>query len=195
VKLDPAALTPFTLSKRLARLPRIIAAGHVATPASAGFGSSRFSSPSRSFRTLYAAADFETALAEALIRDRFEGRQRRVIYQSTLETYAATEIHSTRALTLLDLTSDHSYQLGIDTDTVRGRAHQPGQLFAEALVTQVGHDGIIFSSRLTGRDCFALFETALPDLVGSPPVPLLRIAALPAELKRLNIILRRRRGP
>ncbi|HEX8573938.1 MAG TPA: RES family NAD+ phosphorylase [Allosphingosinicella sp.] len=195
MRLDPGELAPFTISARLRRLPRIIAARHAATPASTGHGTSRFSSPSRSFRTLYAAGDFETAFAEAVIRDRFEGRQRRIIYQSTLETYAVTEIHSTRALTLLDLTGDHSYRLGIDTDAVRGRAHQPGQLFAEALVEQIGHDGILFSSRLTGVACVALFETALPDLGGSPAVPLLRVAALPAELKRLNVILRRRRGP
>lgn len=195
MKLDTAALSPFTISARLAHLPRIIAARHSASPASTGHGSSRFSSPSRSFRTLYAAEDFGTALAEAVIRDRFEGRQRRIIFRTTLETYAATEIRSTRSLTLLDLTGDHAYRLGIDTDAVRGRAHQPGQSFAEALVAQAGHDGIVFSSRLTGRDCFALFETALADLEGTPAVPLLRVAALPAELQRLNIILRRRRGP
>jgi hypothetical protein len=195
VKLDPVALAPFTLTARLAHLPRVIAARHASTPAGAGYGSSRFSSPSRGFRTLYAAADFETALAEAVIRDRFEGRRRRIIYQTTLETYAVTEIHSIRALTLLDLTGDHSYRLGIDTDAVRGREHQPGQLFAEALVAQIGHDGILFSSRLTGGDCFALFESALSDLVGSPAVPLIRVAALAAELKRLDINVHRRRGP
>jgi RES domain-containing protein len=195
LKLDPAKLAPFTVSLRLANLPRLFAARHASTPASTGHGSSRFSSPSRLFRTLYAAVDFETALAEAVIRDRFEGRERRVIYHATLENFVATEIGSTRALTLLDLTGDHSYRLGVDTDAVRGRTHQPGQLFAEALVTQIGHDGILYSSRLTGAACFALFDTAISDLHGAPAVPLIRVAALPGELHRLGVIVRRRRGP
>lgn len=193
--LDAAKLAPFTARVRLRQLVRIIAARHAASPAGAGYGSSRFSSTTKSFRTLYAATEFETALAEAVIRDRFEERQRRIIYQTTLETFAATEISSSRALTLLDLRGDHSYQLGINTDAVRGRQHQPGQLFAEALVKTVGHDGIIFSSRLTGRDCFALFESALPDLHGTPAVPLMRVAALAPELQRLGIGVRRKRVP
>ena len=195
MRLDPAKLAPFTLSLRLANLPRLFAARHSATPANTGHGSSRFSSPSRSFRTLYAAADFETALAEAVIRDRFEGRARRVIYQATLETFVATEIGSSRSLALLDLTGDHGYRLGINTDAIRGRTHQPGQLFAEELVSQIGHDGILYSSRLTGATCFALFDTAISTLHGAPAVQLLRVAGLAGELSRLEIIVRRRRGP
>lgn len=195
MRLDPARLLPFTVSLQLSGMVRIIAARHSGTPASAGFGSSRFSSPSRAFRTLYAAADFRTALAEAVIRDRFQGRFRRTIYESTLESFAVTRISSTRRLTLLDLTGDHSYRLGIDTDSVRGRTHQPGQLFAEALVAEAGHDGIIYSSRLTGSRCVAVFDTGILDLSGSTAVALLRVGALPAELQRLGVGVRRRQLP
>jgi RES domain-containing protein len=58
----------------IADWPRILPARHRATPADAGFGSSRFSSPSNGFRVLYAADNFATAFAEAVVRDRFEGK-------------------------------------------------------------------------------------------------------------------------
>ena len=41
-------------------------------PLGVGFGASRFSSPSKAFRVLYAAENFPTAFAEAVVRDRYE---------------------------------------------------------------------------------------------------------------------------
>jgi len=64
--------------------PRIIQAHYAASPLGAGYGSSRFSSPNQSFKVLYAAFDFSTALAEAVIRDRFQGKQRRFSTSHTL---------------------------------------------------------------------------------------------------------------
>ena len=88
----------------MAAWPRIIPDRHRGTPADAGFGSSRFSSPSGRFRILYAAQDFPTALAEAVIRDRFVGKERRYLYRPYLESLAATEISTVAPLALLDLT-------------------------------------------------------------------------------------------
>ncbi|MER9445746.1 RES family NAD+ phosphorylase [Mesorhizobium sp. M0340] len=39
-----------------------------------GFGQSRFASPDRSFMVLYVARDLATAIAETIVRDRFEGK-------------------------------------------------------------------------------------------------------------------------
>jgi len=89
---------------RIADWPRILPSRHRATPADAGFGSSRFSSPSRTFRVLYAADDFPTAFAEAVVRDRFEGKLRRFLYRPHLDGLCMTAISSSRELTLLDLT-------------------------------------------------------------------------------------------
>ncbi|WID99969.1 RES domain-containing protein (plasmid) [Bosea vestrisii] len=38
-----------------------------------GFGQTRFSSPDRAFRLVYIARDLATAIAETIVRDRFEG--------------------------------------------------------------------------------------------------------------------------
>ena len=98
---------------------------HRATPADAGFGSSRFSSPSGTFRVLYAADNFPTAFAEAVVRDRFEGKARRFLYRPYLERLCVTAISSNRALALLDLRGAAAYELGIDTDA--NRAVWPGR--------------------------------------------------------------------
>ncbi len=184
-------LSRCTITTRVARLPRIILKAYGATPVDAGFGSSRFSSPTQRFRTLYAAQDFGTALAEAVMRDRFIGRVRKVISLAALEAFAVTEIHSKRRLTLLDLTGANAYLLGVNTDAIRGREHQPGQILAEKIVTEYGHDGVVYTSRITDRLCFAFFDTAIMDLEGTPAVPLLTVAGLAQELRHLEIAIRR----
>lgn len=172
--------------------PRIIAARHRATPVGAGYGSSRFSSPSGLFRVLYAAQDFPTALAEAVIRDRFVGKQRRYLHAPYLESLAATELSTIAPLMLLDLTDGAAYELGIDTDAKGSRAHDAGQKLAEALHKDMGADGILFGSRLTSRPCVAVFDRAFAKLRGTLPVDLVRVAALRSELKRLGTTVRQR---
>ncbi|MGO1079651.1 RES family NAD+ phosphorylase [Inquilinus sp. CA228] len=175
--------------------PRILPSRHRSTPAGAGFGSSRFSSPSRTFKVLYAAEDFATAFAEAVVRDRFAGKTRRYLYRPHLDALCITAISSSRELTLLDLTGAATYELGVDTDTSRARTHQPGQAFSEALHTELaGIDGILFNSRLTGGLCVAVYGRALAALSGQAPIALVQATQLPVEIKRLDIIVRRERG-
>jgi len=66
VKLVPSKLRERVIAARLSDWPRILPTKHRATPAGAGFGSSRYSSPSNAFRVLYAADNFPTAFAEAV---------------------------------------------------------------------------------------------------------------------------------
>lgn len=193
MKLDLRRIAARTGPVDLADWPRIIPDRHRTTPCDAGFGSSRFSSPGQLFRVLYAAQDFPTALAEAVIRDRFVGRERRYLYRPYLESLAATTISTTAPLTLVDLTGGGAYDMGVDTDAKGSRAHVAGQAFAEALHRQAAVDGIIFDSRLTGAPCAAIFDRAFARLQASPPVDLLRVAALADELRARDIIVRRRR--
>lgn len=79
-------------------------ARHRGQPAGAGYGSSRFSSPSRHFKVLYAGEDFSTAFAEAVVRDRFEGKQHRFLFRPYLDALCVTAISSNRELALVDLT-------------------------------------------------------------------------------------------
>ncbi|WP_336488139.1 RES family NAD+ phosphorylase [Methylobacterium nigriterrae] len=174
--------------------PRIIPSAHKKTPAGAGFGSSRFSSPSRSFRVLYAAEDFPTAFSEAVVRDRMEGKQLRFLYRPQLEALMATNIGSTAGLKLLDLTNGGAYELGIDTDTSRSRAHSKGQTFSEALHAETDFDGILFNSRLTTGKCVAIYDRAFARLAGSTPTEIVRLDALYTEVQRLGITIRRAYG-
>lgn len=193
MKLDLRRIEARTGPVDLVGWSRIIPARHRATPVDAGFGSSRFSSPGERFRVLYAARGFPTALAEAVIRDRFLGKQRRYLYRPYLESLVATEISTTAPLALLDLTDPGAYELGIDTDAKGARAHLAGQRFAEALHARTSVDGILFTSRLTGEPCAAIFDRGFARLAAIPPVDLPRVAALADELTRLGIVVRRRR--
>lgn len=195
MKLDLRRIAARTGPVDLADWPRIIPDRHRATPCDAGFGSSRFSSPGKLFRVLYAAQDFPTAFAEAVIRDRFVGRERRYLYRPYLESLAATAISTTAPLMLVDLSGSAAYDMGIDTDAKGSRAHIAGQAFAETLHRRTTVDGIIFDSRLTSAPCVAIFDRAFARLQAPMPVDLLRVAALADELKDRDIIIRRRRRP
>ena len=96
MKIVTFKLRERVISARIADWPRILPSRHRATPADAGFGSSRFSSPSRAFRVLYSADNFPTAFAEAVVRDRFEGKARRFLYRPHLDQLCVTTISSSR---------------------------------------------------------------------------------------------------
>lgn len=195
MKIVPAQLRERVIVASLADWARILPTLHRATPADAGFGSSRYSSPSNAFRVLYAADSFPTAFAEAVVRDRFEGKAKRYLYRPHLEQVCVTAISSSRDLTLLDLRGAGAYELGIDTDASRARGHASGQAFSEAVHGQMPEiDAILFDSRLTAGQCVAVYDRAFPALSGTPPIGLMQSALLPAEITRLKIILRRQRG-
>ncbi|WP_194954885.1 RES family NAD+ phosphorylase [Sphingopyxis solisilvae] len=180
---------------RVVGWPRILPSRHRATPADAGFGSSRFSSPSSSFRVLYAAQDFPTAFAEAVVRDRFQGRKVRYLYRPHLEQLCVTEIASASELALLDLRGGATYEAGIDTDSSRARLHLAGQELSEAVHAELlDVDGILFDSRLTGNSCVAIYDRAFASLSGSTPLALIQASELSDEISRLGIVVRRRRG-
>lgn len=184
-----------TITGRIADWPRVLPARHRATPADAGFGSSRFSSTSGSFRVLYAAEDFPTAFAEAVVRDRFEGKARRFLYRPHLEGLCVTSISSSRELRLIDLSGGAAYEAGVDTDASRARAHTSGQALSEAIHSEMPDvDGILFDSRLTSGKCIAVYDRAFGTLSGTTPVGVLQSSLLPAELTRLGITVRRARG-
>ncbi len=90
MKLAPSRLRERVIAAQLLDWPRILPTRRRATPAGAGFGSSRFSSPTDAFRVLYAADNFPTAFAEAVVRDRFEGKSRRYLYRLYLEQVCLT---------------------------------------------------------------------------------------------------------
>ena len=104
---------------------------------------------------------------------------------------AVTLISSAAPLALLDIRGEAAYVLGVDTDAVRARRHQPGQLFSEWVHAETDFEGLLYDSRLTGRSCVAIYDRALAKIAASPARPLLAHADLVPELRRLNITVRR----
>lgn len=195
MKIVTSKLRERIFTARIVDWPRILPSRFCSRPADAGFGSSRFSSPSGAFRVLYAADSFSTAFAEAVVRDRFEGKTKRFLYRPHLEQLCTTSINSSRELALLDLRGATAYEVGINTDANHARTHSSGQALSEAVhagMTDV--DGILFNSRLTTGDCVAIYDRAFPSLSGTSPVKLIQAAHLPDELTRLGISVRRKRG-
>jgi hypothetical protein len=181
VKIHGPTLTGRLIKVRIDDWPRIISVRR------------RVSGPH--FKVLYAAEDFPTAFAEAVVRDRFEGKERRFLYRPHLDLRCVTAISSSRELQLADLRGGGAYELGIDTDAKGARAHDSGQSFSAELHDDFPDvDGILFDSRLTGAACVAVYGRALPALSGSQPVGILQSAALVPELERLKITVRRKRG-
>lgn len=195
MKLAAKRIRERIISAGVSDWPRILPDRHRGQPTGAGYGSSRFSSPSQQFKILYAGEDFSTAFAEAVVRDRFEGKQRRILYRPHLDALCVTAISSNRELALVDLTGAGAYEVGVDTDANRARNHRRGQEFSELLHAQMPDvDGILFDSRLTSARCVAIYERAQSSLSSSVPVSLLQAAELIPELERLQISIRRERG-
>ena len=195
MKLVASKLRDRVIVAGLSDWPRIVPTRHRATPAGAGFGSSRYSSPTDAFRVLYAANSFPTAFAEAVVRDRFEGKARRYLYRPHLEQVCLTAVSSSRDLTLLDLRGPAAYELGVDTDASRARDHTVGQAFSQAVHDQMGDvDAILSDSRLTTGTCVAVYDRAFSALSATVPIGLMQATLLPAEITRLGITLRRKRG-
>lgn len=195
MKLVASQLRDRVIAAGLSDWPRILPTKHRATPAGAGFGSSRYSSPTDAFRVLYAADSFQTAFAEAVVRDRFEGKSRRYLYRPHLEQVCLTAISSSRDLTLLDLRGAAAYEVGVDTDGSRARDHAVGQALSQAVHDQMADvDAILFDSRLTTGACVAIYDRAFSALSGTVPIALLQATLLPVEITRLGITLRRKRG-
>lgn len=191
MKQDPKRLDPHEVSLDVSGFVRILRTKYAHQPKGLSQGPSRFSSPRGVFRVLYAAQDFPTALAEAVVRDRFVGRQRRYIGWSTLAARSVTLVGTTAPLKILDVRGPAAYTLGVDTNAVRGRTHAPGQAFSEWLHAETGFDGLLYDSRLTGRPCLAVYERALAKIDASPAKPIFAHADLVPELHRMNIFVRK----
>ncbi|WP_438830627.1 RES family NAD+ phosphorylase [Edaphosphingomonas haloaromaticamans] len=163
-------------------------ARHRATPTGMGYGKTRFSSPTDHFTVLYTAQDLSTALAEKIIRDRFQGKTARVLLEADLDELAVAKLAALRPLKLLDLRTSGASRLGVPTDAVRGRAQQAGRRFSQHLYDATDFDGIVYMSRITNAECIAIYDRAISKL--DPTclvVDLLRIAGLVAALNSLNV--------
>jgi hypothetical protein len=193
VKLDPAAVDDLALAFQPIPFLRVMPFDKMATPLGMGYGHSRFSSPRKMFQLVYIARDLATAIAETIVRDRFEGASDRVLDESEIEEWAIAEVAALVPLAVLDLRTAGLLRLGVSTEAARGKAHREGQELSEAVYGAYAIDGVLYSSRLTAGDCLAVYDRAVVNLKSTAAVQLLRHSGLVAALNSLGIAIRKTR--
>jgi len=190
VKLDPAILADLAVAFAPKGFVRVTPMAHAATPLGAGYGVTRFASPTRAFKVIYLAQDLTTSVAEAIVRDRFQGKAQRRLMLNEVDHWGVTEISAVTPLTLIDLRTTGLVRLGVSTEAARGKAQGQGRKLSQAVHDQTDADGLLYLSRLTGRTCVCVYERALPGpLVASDVTEVARVAGFVGALQALDVSL------
>jgi hypothetical protein len=190
VRLDPAILADLAVGFTPSGYVRVTPMTHAATPLGAGYGVTRFASPTRAFKVIFLAQDLTTSVAETIIRDRFQGKARRRLMLDEVDLWGATEVSASAPLTLIDLRTAGLVRLGVSTEAARGKAQGQGRKLSQAIHDQTDADGLIYLSRLTGRTCVCVYERALPgSLAASPVTEVAQLAGFVHALQALNVTL------
>ncbi len=188
--LDPDVLADLAIAITPKSYVRVTPMAHAATPLGAGFGVTRFASLTRAFKVIYLAQDLTTAVAETLVRDRFQGRVRRRLLDVEAALWGATEVNASASLMLIDLRTTGLVRLGVSTEAARGKAQGQGRKLSQAIYDQTNAQGLIYTSRLTGRTCICVYDRALPGvLVATPVVEVTRLTGFVDALRELNVTL------
>lgn len=164
VVLDPKILTSLTRRIEPADYLRVTPWSLRSPPLGMGFGETRFASPTKAFRILYIAEDLATCLAEAIIRDRFEGKTFRELAQSDIADWGVCAVSATRPLRLLTLRGDACFKLGISTDIVGAKRHDERVPLARRCMKRPISMGSSITPGCAGT--IALFHCASPSPVG-----------------------------
>lgn len=191
MKLDKAVLQKLTVRIRVDDYVRILPRMHAATPLGMGFGKTRFSSPRDRFKLLYLAQDVKTAVAETIIRDRFEGTSERLLLLEEFARYSVTSVHNARPMVLLDLRNEGASLLGVSTDAVRAKSQTTGRRFSQNLYDQTDFDGIAYMSRITNKQCLAVYDRAVETSLDAdtPAKNLSQLGCLVSVAKDLHLTI------
>lgn len=192
MKLDPEVVAELAIPFHPEAYLRVMPKAHAATPLGMGFGQTRFAAPDNSFRLVYIARNLATSIAETLVRDRFEGKVRRVLDITEIDDWAVSEISAVEPLTVIDLRSTGLLKLGISTDAARAKKQGTGRRLSKALYDRFAIDGVLYSSRLTSAECLAVYDRAVTaKLRSTKAVSLSRHRQLIDALKSINVSIRR----
>jgi len=190
VILDRGVLADLAVAITPKAYVRVTPMAHAATPLGAGFGVTRFASPTKAFKVIYLGQDLTTGVAETLVRDRFQGKMRRKLLDVEAALWGATEVNADAPLTLIDLRTTGLVRLGVSTEAARGKAQGQGRKLSQAIHDQTNAQGLIYISRMTGRTCICVYDRALPGgLVATPVVALTLLAGFVDALRELNVTL------
>jgi hypothetical protein len=194
MKLDKAILQRIAVRADVSDYVRIVGRQYAGTPLGMGFGKSRFSSPRDRFRLVYLAQDPATAVAETIIRDRFQGKAERLLLQEEFDWHSIAAIRNPRPLFLLDLRHEGASLLGVATDAVRARAQASGRRLSQEIYDCTDFDGILYMSRITNRQCVAVYDRAVESKLetDSPALDLPRLSTLSSILDGLHVTVKDR---
>ncbi len=188
--IDAGLLASQTKQIALDNYRRIIPSIHIGTPLGVGPGHSRFSGKAGNFCVLYAARDLATAISETVIRDRFEGNADRRLFIEELNERVVVHLRSNLPLRLVDLRKGGCLKLGISTEIAGAKGFEEAQRFSQFLHDHSTVDGILYASRLTGENCVAIFNRAIPSrLSDMRTVPLVQLKNLLTTLASLKVQL------
>ena len=188
--LEPDVVASLVVAYQHTAYLRVTPIAHRATPLGMGFGKTRFASPSDAFKLLYIAEDLATGVAEAVIRDRFEGAIVRELTAGELAGWGAAEVSAQLPLRLLDIRMAGCFLLGVSTDITGAKAQDAARQFSQAVFDQTDLDGILYLSRLTRRTCVAVYDRAVASKLEAGPVHELEtLAALVLTLAALRVVL------
>ena len=188
MRFDARVVVQLTLDVLPIDFLRVTPMRHADEPLGMGFGKTRFASPSKAFRLLYLGADLTTSIAEAILRDRFVGRRKRRVTVDEIESWGVTSVNASSPLALLDLRGNGCFRLGLETETVRGKRHNPVRRFSEAFYPAFpAIDGILYQSRILAAPCIAVYDRAVDKLAPTPVRPLYAMPGLTAAMDELGV--------
>ena len=189
--LDPHILQQLAVRVDVTNYVRILPRIFAASPLGMGFGLTRFSSSKNKFQLLYLAQNPITAVAETIVRDRFEKTTDRILLREELDRYSIALIRNPRPLFLLDLRFEGASLLGISTDTVRAKAQAAGRRLSQEIYDRTEFDGIIYMSRITNKECVAVYDRAVdPNLAtDAPALNLTMLSSLSDIFEKLFVTL------
>ncbi|MFP3756311.1 RES family NAD+ phosphorylase [Cupriavidus sp. SIMBA_020] len=149
----------------------------------------RFDAPNDEFGVLYASPSFAGCMAEAVLRDRFQGHSLPLLLdEEELTQRSISDLGTTlnRPLQLADLTQPH-FHLGMDNRVLSTADYRGPNLWSRAIHDAFPDlDGIYFTSRFANEPSVAIFDRA-PMKARGGPVPLGRFYLLPGFLDTYNI--------
>lgn len=188
--VDGALLASQTRLFEFASYVRIIPSIYQATPLGCAAANSRFGGTDKKFAVLYAARNLATALAETLVRDRFEGLETRRLFAVELGDRTAVQIDTIKPLRLADLRKGGCLKLGVSTDIAGAKCFDEAQQFSDLVYMDTNIDGILYASRLTAENCVAVFDRVTTShLASSSIAPLSQLGQVGKALDKLNVQL------
>jgi hypothetical protein len=190
MRLDGTAIAQLTRVWPLKAYIRVILSQFQKTPLGVGPSASRFGSPRSAFLILYSGRTLATALAETVIRDRFEGSAVRWLFIEEISDKSVVEISTRLPLRILDIRRGGCLKLGISTNVTGAKAQDEARAFSQYIYDKTDLDGILYASRLTGENCVAVYERAIAaHLVADRVIEANRLRSLDKALESLRVRL------